>query len=290
VLETLRKSIKAATGRNFWARYFFLAFWRLFYAAAATVSKTNISGKHSEGPEEIESYAASIFAKYKQWAGVDRFHGRIAEVGPGNVLSLAEMFLADGCTEVHQVDRYIHDSKGSPNPAICRFREPAETFFISHRGYDLIVSCAVMEHLYDPLAAIRAMAEALTPGGVMIHVIDCRDSGQFSDCFHDLSFLRVPPLLYKPLTLASGLNRVRLSGYVKTLASIGRQCNVLVARLSGVTGEINPEVPFESIQPSWIRQSRDNLTSIKPRIANAFRDTQDRDLMVSCFVLISSRH
>jgi 2-polyprenyl-3-methyl-5-hydroxy-6-metoxy-1,4-benzoquinol methylase len=72
------------------------------------------------------------------------------------------------------VDRYSYRIENGSPPGLCRYQMPAEEFFLSHHGYDFILSCAVIEHLYNPLAALRAMAKALNPGGVMIHAVDCR--------------------------------------------------------------------------------------------------------------------
>ena len=43
-----------------------------------------------------------------------------------------------------------------------------------HSSYDLIFSCAVMEHVKNPEAAIKNMGKALTPDGIMAHFVPCR--------------------------------------------------------------------------------------------------------------------
>jgi SAM-dependent methyltransferase len=42
--------------------------------------------------------------------------------------------------------------------------------------YDLVFSRAVLEHVADPAAAIANLAGALVPGGVMAHVMPCRNA------------------------------------------------------------------------------------------------------------------
>jgi 2-polyprenyl-6-hydroxyphenyl methylase/3-demethylubiquinone-9 3-methyltransferase len=42
--------------------------------------------------------------------------------------------------------------------------------------YDLIFSRAVLEHVADPPAAIANLAGALVPGGIMAHVLPCRNA------------------------------------------------------------------------------------------------------------------
>jgi SAM-dependent methyltransferase len=282
----LKQSIKSATGKNVWIRYVFLALWRLVCTAAAQVS-----GKAHSGQCAInqQNYAERVFLDYKRWAGINRFYGHAAEVGPGNVSALGLMLLADGCLRVDMVDRYSYRIENGSPPALCRYQMPAEEFFLSHRGYDFILSCAVMEHLYDPLAALRAMAKALNPGGVMIHAVDCRDHGQFSDHLHDLSFLQIPPLLYFPLAAGTGLNRIRVSDYRRTLESLGFNCRIFVTSLSGVPEGISPAAEFDKLDPSLIHRSSRNLYSIKNKLAKPFRDMNDRDLMISGFSLVARK-
>lgn len=285
-MNSLRQSIKAATGSSVWLRYAFLAPWRLAYAAKATVTGTNISGDRSN--EDVEAYSRRTFGYYKTWSRIDHFYGRVAEVGPGNVSAIARMFLEDGCSQVDQVEKFVHRT-GMSDERITLYREPAEEFFQAHQGYDFIVSCAVMEHLNDPLKALRAMAAAVNRDGMMIHWIDCRDHNQFSDCLHDLSFLRIPPTLYWPLTLASGLNRVRRSAYLSTLEPLGFTCEVLVTSLSGVAEMIIPARKFEDIDPALLERSRRNVAEIRPHLASPFRDMPDEELMISQFVLRAER-
>jgi SAM-dependent methyltransferase len=42
--------------------------------------------------------------------------------------------------------------------------------------YDLVFSRSVMEHVADPRAALANLASALAPGGVMAHVMPCRNA------------------------------------------------------------------------------------------------------------------
>lgn len=279
---SLRKTIKNATGSHLWTRYVFLAPWRLAYATLA-----QFTNRVSTGECDRPDHAETIFTDYKRRAGVERFHGRVAEVGPGNVSGVALMLLADGCSHVDQVDPFSYDVPS--NPRISRYQVSAEEFFLNHSGYDFILSCAVMEHLYNPLAALRAMAGALNPGGMMIHSVDCRDHGQFSDMLHDLSFLCIPRVLYKPLELASGLNRVRPSGYVQIAHESGLDFSLLVTGLSGVPGGFDPVVEFDCIDPSVIEQSRQHLAPVKQKLAKPFRHIDEKDLLIAGFVLVARR-
>ena len=82
-------------------------------------------------------------------------------------------------------------------------------------SFDMIVSNAVIEEIYDPTPIFKAQSELLRPGGVMVHRIDLRDYGMFSKYgFHALEFLTVPEWIYRHMVEGSGqpdrrLGRVR---------------------------------------------------------------------------------
>lgn len=276
-----RRTIRATTGKHFWLRYFLLASWRLAYSAVSQFTR-----KVSTGECEQPGHAETIFNNYKRYAGITTFRGRVAEVGPGNVSGVALRLIGEGCSLVDQLDPFKYDYQA--HPQIRRFQVAAEQFFQSNRGYDYILSTSVMEHLYDPLTAIRAMAAALNPGGVMVHSIDCEDHGQFSDQLHKLSFLRLPAGLYKPLTFSSGLNRVRPSAYESLCQELGLDTTVLYTGLTGINGAIEPQ-RFDQITPSLVQQSHRYIDLMRGKLAQPFREMSDPDLMATVFVLVARR-
>jgi SAM-dependent methyltransferase len=250
----------------------------------------NVSGNFNESDEEMRRYSQTVFSNYKEWAGVPRFHGRIAELGPGSVSGVAESVLADGAEHVDQIDNFRYPRR--PDPRISMHLAAAEDFFKAPDRYDFILSCAVLEHVKDPLGVVRATAKALKPGGTMVHAVDCRDHGQFSDRFHDLSFLRIPNSLYWPLKLASGLNRVRLSAYLEELRSLDLdlECRALVTALSGIPEDIVPAKEFGALPAPLIEAARQNVARLRPKLARPFREMAEEDLMISGFVLVVRRH
>ena len=68
----------------------------------------------------------------------------------------------------------------------------------------------------------------------MVRIVDCRDHGQFSDKMHDLSFLRLPKLLYRPLGASGGPNRIRCSAYVDAVKAMGMGHKLYVTALAGI--------------------------------------------------------
>src|SRR5262249_54880083 len=72
-------------------------------------------------------------------------------------------------------------------------------------SYDLIVSNAVLEEIYDPTPVLLAQGQLLRPGGLWVHMIDLRDYGMFSKHgFHPLEFLTVPDWVYRRMVEGSG--------------------------------------------------------------------------------------
>jgi SAM-dependent methyltransferase len=165
----------------------------------------------------------------------------------------------------------------------------AETFFENNQGYDFIVSCAVLEHVYDPLRAIKAASAALNPGGMLLHQIDCRDHGQFSTSFHELKFLEIPVAMYSPLKWGGGPNRVRLSAYIGTLNSLPLDYRILVTSLAGVADALEPALPLEQISKPTLDASREFVNGVRGRFAAPFRDMPIEDLMVTSFMIVAKR-
>jgi SAM-dependent methyltransferase len=269
-------------------------------------------------PEEAVTYVNSVFNLYKTATRVERFYGRMAEIGPGDSCGIGLMFLADGCEEAHLVDRFFssRDERQQQliNQALVRklprlssrlqngdfsessfaglkrfYGAPAETFFSLHTGYDFIVSCAVMEHLYDPLQALSAIVSALKPGGTTVHQIDCRDHGQFSEHFHQLKFLELPRWMYAPLGWGGGPNRVRLSSYLDTLSRLPVDSTVFVDELAGVPERMPPGTLLEEIPQSTVEASRSYVASVRSHLAHPFRSMCDEDLMITAFTLSARR-
>ena len=85
------------------------------------------------------------------------------------------------------------------------------------------------------------MDELLLPGGYMIHKIDFRDHGMFSDKHHPLTFLTIPGSLYTLMTHDSGKpNRRLISYYRRKTTELGYDTHLLITRIVGSESEILP--------------------------------------------------
>jgi hypothetical protein len=267
------------------------------------------------------AYIEQVFAAYRAFGGLERLHGRAAEVGPGDNCGVALLLRAHGCEHVDMLDKFsslrdadqqarIHRELYRRHPQLpatvgtpTRFVEEAftgiqrhtgragaaETFFRGHRGYDYIVSCAVMEHLSDPLSALTDMSAALNPGGTMIHAVDLRDHGMFSQQHEETKFLEIPSLLYRWMTSASGRpNRVPYSAYRKLLAQLPLDGSLHIGSLVGESAT-SEYVPFEQLDATRVQRAVAIVASRKSRFAAALRNLPTEDLIVSSFCLIARR-
>jgi SAM-dependent methyltransferase len=321
-LRSFKQNIKAMARNHFWLQYSMMAGYRVFCACASALTGRTFSGAaHAENSVgDAIAYIEKVFQDYKSAAGVERFCGRIAEIGPGDSCGIGLMFLTDGCRQVDLVDRFFskrdEQQQQTINRAIVqrwpqlgsclrdqRFSESsfagltryygaaaaAETFFEKNRNYDFIVSCAVLEHVYDPLRALAAMVSALNPGGMMLHQVDCRDHGQFSSHFHELKFLELPRTLYSPLGWGGGPNRIRLDAYCKALQQQPVETQIYVTTLAGIPDRLPHGATLEQVPKDILETSRRYVSSVRSRLAGPFRDMADEDLMVTSFLLVAKK-
>jgi SAM-dependent methyltransferase len=288
-----------------WLRYAALAPYRALCSMGISIGGATTSGHHSD-KAETSKYVERIFNEYKFYAGVDHFHGRAAEVGPGDLSGVGLRLLADGCDHVDLADRFKSKADPAVQEAVNKeivskyprtnvaklsrhYGESAaaETFFRTNKGYDFIFSCAVLEHVYDPIGALQAMHNSLNPGGIMIHMVDCRDHGQFSDKLHDLSFLRLPKLLYRPLGASGGPNRIRCSAYVNAAKAMGMNHKLYVTALAGIPELLPLGTTWEDISPELLTRSQQHVAEIRYKLAKPFRSMSDDDLMIAGFALVT---
>ena len=298
--------------------YYRLDDWRARRRLARDDLATRSGTRHATlSLNESIEYIDRVFRDYLEYGGLTRFHGRVAEIGPGDNFGVALRMLGDGATEVHTIDRYrprYDDSRqhrihralaarhglnrlladtGSEGPAIrgltTHWGTSAENFFRgSDAKFDHIVSRAVLEHLYDPLGALDDMAASLAPGGTLIHRIDLRDHGMFRG-HHPLTFLTIPDARYRAMTRGAGRpNRVLLPAWRDWLDRSPLTGSLRITRLAGVDGEIAP-AEWNDIDPAMRRAALDTVRAIRPRLAPSLAQFTDRDLAVSGCVLVAGR-
>lgn len=257
-------------------------------------------------------YIHHVHDEYLREGGIKGFYGRVAEIGPGDNCGVALLMLADGAKSVDLIDRFftprdpdyqarIYERLINGTPSLARFagknREEefdgikryfgaeaaAERFFINHRGYDMIVSGVVLEHLADPILALKHMREALNPGGLLLHAVDLADHGMFTKFgYGELSLLEVPDFLYRSMISANGKpNRFRLSDYKAALPD----ATFRVASLADV-GLLDAHSAYEDIPQALRDRAVAAVRRVRSGLATRFRSQSDVDLSVQSFYLI----
>ena len=262
------------------------------------------------------AYVERVYGDYLAYGGLDRFSGSVAEIGPGDSFAVALRILGSGADHVHAIDRWVsrrdaeaqrriygalseqhnlaHLFSGAPGEDTIRnlsyhAGQPAEKFFRDcGLQFDAILSRAVMEHLYDPLAALDDMARCLTPGGIMIHRIDLRDHGMFSG-HHPLTLLTLPDAFHRRMTAGAGRpNRVLIPAYRAWLARSGLTGGITVSRLAGVGDEQDP-APWDALDEAAKARALASVRAIRSRLAKKFKAMADEDLAVAGMVLVARK-
>ncbi|MES2252371.1 MAG: methyltransferase domain-containing protein [Pseudomonadota bacterium] len=270
---------------------------------------------------ESVHYITDVFQDYKRLSGLDHFYGKMAEIGPGDNVGVALMFLNDGCTKADLADRfyskrnaekqsdiYTHLSDAHPAikntlnqsnlsddttfPMIKRYygkKAAGETFFSDHQGYDIIVSRSVLEHLNDPILSLNAMYNALNPGGQLIHKVDLRDHAMFTPNRHDSTFLAIPSWIYSLMTKGSGFpNRVLIHEYKQAMKEIGCPHDFFVTGLYGAES-LDSEYKFEEIPIGLKEKAMQHFNRYKKSYASQFKNIDQDDLIVSGFFLVAKK-
>lgn len=264
--------------------------------------------------EDSLTYIRRIYSDYLSYGGISNFSGRVCEIGPGDNFGLALMVLGHGANSVVAIDRFYsrrdadyqrllyqrlvdeHDwgrlfdgqvAEETIRDLDYRPGQAAETFFQSVQGsFDFIISRAVFEHLYDPVRALGDMERSLRPGGMLIHRVDLRDHGMF-DGHHPLTFLTVGDGLYRRMTQYSGRpNRVLFPEYRNWLTRSGLNGDIVVTRLAGIEGEIDP-APWSVLDNSVRRRAIEAVNRIRPNLVPRFASLPDEDLAVAGIVLVA---
>lgn len=136
-------------------------------------------------------------------------------------------------------------------------------------NFDMIISRAVMEHVYNIDAAFYNMDKLLKSDGYMIHNIDFRDHGIFTSAgMHPLTFLTIPDKIWKLMTKDSGKpNRLLIDYYKKKMNNLNYEFKI---------------VGVQYLEPNVI-------TEIRPRLQPQFRNLNPQDLMVASIFLIATK-
>jgi len=274
-------------------------------------------------PEESIRHIERVFQWYTRYGGSEIFKGTCVEIGPGDSAGVAMLMKHHGVDQAILVDRFRsprekdHQQKiyglladrynlqylkkgavwddNSIKGVQWHIGQPAELFFQKTveqgQSFDAIVSCAVMEHLYDPMGCLTNMIKSLKTGGTMVHCIDFRDHGMFEPRYHPLKYLTVPSTLYQLMTSKSGdQNRCLLYLYRNFLEETSKilsfSHDIHIWMLIGGT-EFDPFRKIEDIPPKMWNKSLVIVKRHKKELLDEFASMPDKDLAVAgiCIVI-----
>ena len=275
------------------------------------------------------AHLQEVYGLMVQHSGVDptRLNGaRVLELGPGFTMTIPLMFVADGASYAVGVDKFVPFLTGpyyqqyyakmreslpaekrerfdraltlqplALNQALVRqvYKQELQDIVpaLGPGSYDMVVSNAVMEEIYEPTPSLKAQADLLRPGGVMVHNIDLRDYGMFSNRgFHPLEFLTVPDWIYQKMVESSGQQSRRLAGYYrKAVESLGLEPEVYITHVLN-HNELLPH-PVKELRPGIDYTDADlqELNKIRPRLQPQFRDLPDSELLAQSIIFIARK-
>ena len=269
-------------------------------------------------------YIEKQFANYVNYAGLTSLNAkRILELGPGDNLGVALKFLTAGAAKVVCLDRFyskrnaeherqIYQALGESLGADERNRfdeavslsdtvqfnpEKLQSVYgasleefaakLAYEKFDLIISCAVLEEIYDPDPVFAAMDKLLAAGGKLVHVIDLGDYGMFrNQGMHPLTFLTISERVYKRMASDSGLpNRKRLGYYVEKMKELGYESKFFVTSVLP-EGRLEPAAEYA---PGRFKHDSNLVADIRPKLANDFRMLDDEELLIDGVLLVARK-
>ncbi len=248
-------------------------------------------------------YIQQVFADYLTMAHLSKedIQGkRVLEIGPGDTLGVALLFLCAGACEVVCLDKFAPTRKDTHMRDVYRalynclsgeeqsrfdsfvvdgnILDVAPVHLMQGIGiedatslfepayFDLIVSRSVLEEVHAIDVTISVMKRLLAPDGMMVHKIDLRDYGMFSLYgHHPLTFLTIPERVYTLMTSHRPQpNRKRVTYYREKMQQEGMKAYL---------------VPTHRIE--------EDIQCIRPHLQPAFRGLSDEDLRISGLFLVA---
>jgi len=280
-------------------------------------------GGHSHArltPKESIKHLEQIFKWYREYGNIESFKGDCVEIGPGDNAGVALLMRSNGAKSVTLIDRFytprdhhhqekIYEALSAQykidflkNGSVWNEEDlkgihwktglSAEKYFkdaVSQKvNFDAIVSCAVMEHLYDPLGCLSDMITCLKKGGTIIHCIDFRDHGMFEPRYHPLKYLSIPKHLYKIMTRQSGdPNRILHFDYRQFLENLNDSISFKIFVWMLVGGiELNPFVEIEFVPEELWSESITLVEKWKKEFSKEFKNKSNKDLAVAGICLV----
>jgi SAM-dependent methyltransferase len=281
--------------------------------------------------EALPSYIHRInstFGDYAKYGGLttDRIEGRrVLEIGPGETLGVAIRFTAAGAEHVTAIDKFVPFQHSAFHQRLYRSllsglpeveqRNAANALSLaggvalnderltyvygsgvedaaSRLGtFDVIVSNAVLEEIYDVDRLFDRLDELLKPGGRQVHVIDLGDYGMFTKHgFHPLEFLTIPDSMYRYMVEATGQpNRRPLAYYRDKLTSLGYQTQIYRTWVLGHPSRL-PEYRTQlQAGRDYTDQDLQLVHEARPRLLPRYASLPDEELLARSILVVADK-
>lgn len=284
----------------------------------------------------LEASVARIFAQFEDYVAYGGLSPgwlagrRVLEVGFGDNVGVALLFLAAGADSAVCLDRFycprdegqqrriylglrarlrgdeerrrfdeaIDLSAGvRTNPARLRelygagVEDSGE--LLAGEPFDLAVSNAVVQEIYDPAPTFEALDRVLRPGGLSIHKIDLTDYGMFGGAgLNPLTFLTIGERVYRLMAAGEGLvNRKPVDYYRGLMRRMGYDAKFYVTDVVGRAGRGDLRARRERPLPGvdYTDETLALVREIRPRLIERYRNLPDEDLLVAGTFMVARK-
>jgi hypothetical protein len=151
--------------------------------------------------------------------------------------------------------------------------------------FDLAVSNAAVQEIYDPTPTFEALDRVLKPGGLSAHKIDLSDYGVFSGAgLNPLTFLTIGEPVYRLMAAGECVVNRRMVGYYRDLMRrLGYDAKFYVTDIigRGRRGDLRARRERPEAGVDYTEETLALVREIRPRLVKAYRDLPDEDLIVS---------
>ena len=304
--------------------------------ALGSIASLSGSTYHHLTVEQSLAYINLVFQDFLDYGGLNEKNlagKRFLELGPGDNVGVALRLLALGAREAVCVDKFYstHDIEHERriylalreqlsarerelfdqavtleptlvfNPEKIRYvygvgAQDADRV-LEPQSFDLILSRAVLQEIYEIDRAFACMDRLLRPGGSMVHKIDLRDYGMFSSCgFHPREFLTISdPLYYLMASDTDKPNRRMLDYYRDKMGQMGYQAQLYIVGVveedayRAVQTEIRPHKTSLEYKVDYGDRHVSSIQRIRPRLAARFHRLTDEDLLAAGLFLVATK-
>lgn len=285
---------------------------------------------YNNNPQDQVTYIQTVMRDYLAYAGLsaEALRGKkILEIGPGNNLGLGLMMLSLGAAQVVSIDKFyallnmeeqhkiyqllrmdLTDQEKKLFDQAITLQEPYRINpdrlkylhghgidevppFLDPRSFDLIISRAVLEEIYDLEAAFSTMDHLLVSGGMMIHKIDLRDYNMFSHYgMHPLTFLTIPELIYQWMTKDTIKPKRRLMDYYQDkMEDLGYEAKIFITHIVGREEELIPHKESIEVGRDYAQTTLELIDQIRPKLDMRFKNLSNEILMVAGIFLVGKK-